>query len=66
MKAEHLNALGSAVIACATVIGLMVGFYYNLRASKIRFIYIVVLELLFIITLGMITWWLRKQIQRGD
>ena len=48
MQSERITALSTAVIAFATVIGLMFGFYYNLKISNINTSIIILLELLFL------------------
>ncbi len=57
MKPQKANALATIIISFATVIGLMVGLYYNMRTTKTNLFYIIVIELLFVIGLWLL--WLR-------
>ncbi len=41
MESDEIGALSEAVIAFVTIIGLMVGFYYNLKISNTGFWYII-------------------------
>lgn len=51
MRTDKLNALSTATIAFVTIIGLMVGFYYNLKESNTGSINIIILESLFVISI---------------
>ena len=66
MKAEQVNALSSAVIALVTVLGLMVGLYYNLRSFRFSLILIMIFEILLFITVVIFTWWIKNKLKRGD
>ena len=57
MKAENINAVATSTIAFVTILGLMVGFYFNLQSAGIRIIYIVVFELLFVIAIVLFIIW---------
>ena len=48
MQSERITAFSTAVIAFGSVIGLMVGFYYNLKTSAAETLTITISELLFI------------------
>ena len=62
MKAEKVGALATSVIAFVTIIGLMVGFYYNLKSSNIKFLYIIIFEFLFILATWLFISWIRGEI----
>ena len=62
MEANNINALSTATIAFVTIIGLMFGFYYNLKISNTNFWRIIFLELLFIIALGLFIIWMKWRI----
>ncbi len=56
MKADQLNALSSTVIAFVTLVGLMVGLYFNLKeTTPIR--YILIFEGLFLIAVVCVIVW---------
>ncbi|MBI2499010.1 hypothetical protein HYV88_02095 [Candidatus Woesearchaeota archaeon] len=57
MKAEKISALATSTIAFVTIIGLMVGFYYNLKSSNINIFYIIIFELLFVLAIGLFISW---------
>ena len=52
MNPNDINALATSVIAFITIIGLMFGFYYNLKTFNIKLNYILVFELLFVIAIS--------------
>lgn len=49
MNSSNINALATSVIAFVTIIGLMFGFYYNLKIFNVKTISVVLLELIFVI-----------------
>ena len=59
MIAEDIGALSTSVIAFVIIIGLMVGFYYNLKATNTPIAYIIVFELLFIVAVWLFTSWIK-------
>ena len=59
MNAEDINALSTSVIAFVTIIGLMVGFYYNLKATNTAIVYIIFFELLFVVAVWLFTSWIQ-------
>ena len=59
MDYHQIHALSTSVIAFVTVIGLMVGFYYNLRVTDTPLGYIIVFELLFILAVVLFTSWVK-------
>jgi len=59
MNAENISALSTSIIAFVTIIGLMVGFYYNLKATNTAIIYIIAFELLFIVAVWLFTSWVK-------
>jgi len=61
MKAEKVGALATSVIAFVTIIGLMVGFYYNLKSSNVKFLYILIFEFLFILAIWLFISWMRGE-----
>lgn len=63
MKTEKANALSTSLIAFVTIIGFMVGFYYNLRSSNMRIFYILVFELLFMVGTFSLFIWCNKKIE---
>ncbi len=65
MKSNNVNALATSVIAFATIIGLMVGFYYNLKTFNIVYYKIIFYELLFIVALALVILRLRGVIENG-
>ena len=62
MKAEKVGALATSVIAFVTIIGLMVGFYYNLKSSNIKVLYIIIFEFIFILATWLFISWIRGEI----
>lgn len=62
MKAETVNALSSAVIAFVTIVGLLVGLYFNLKETT-KFHYILIFELLLIIAVLFIVAWLHHKLK---
>ena len=60
MKPNELNALSTAVIAFVTVIGVLVGLYYNLKTFKFETLYIMFIELLFLIALSLFIFWIKR------
>ena len=65
MKSGDINALATSVIAFITVIGLMVGFYYNLKTANIKLYEILFYELLFIIAISLCILWIRGVMENG-
>lgn len=63
MQYDQINALSTAVIAFVTIIGLMTGFYYNLWASDVKALTIIMLEFLFLMMLWIFTIWTRRKIK---
>jgi len=63
MEANKINALSTAVIAFVTIIGLMFGFYYNLKAAGTKSLYIAFFELLIIIAIWLFVSWIRGGIK---
>lgn len=59
MKAENVSALSTSVIAFVTIIGLMAGFYYSLRATNTTLFYIIAFELLFVVAVWLFTSWIK-------
>ena len=59
MNTDQVNALSTSVIAFVTIIGLMVGFYYNLKATKTSILYIILFELLFVAAVWLFTSWVK-------
>ena len=59
MNPDNINALSTAVLAFVTILGLMVGFYYNLRTSGITLTWIIVWELLFLAIVWFFTSWVK-------
>jgi len=59
MNAEDINALSTSVIAFVAIIGLMVGLYYNLKATDTSIAYIIVFELLFVVAVWLFTSWIK-------
>lgn len=62
MKIEFINALSTAVIAFVTVIATLVGFYYNLSATRVNLINIASLQILFLICLWQFIVWVTGEI----
>lgn len=58
-KYKTVNSLSTAVIALVTVLGLMVGFYFNLKSASIGMIYIVVSESLLLLVVVLFTMWVK-------
>jgi len=63
MQSERITALSTAVIAFATVIGLMFGFYYNLKISNVNTSIIILLELLFLTSMMLFIMTIRRKIK---
>ncbi|HLD15410.1 MAG TPA: hypothetical protein VJB94_02420 [Candidatus Nanoarchaeia archaeon] len=45
MDSDKINALSTAIIAFVTILGLAIGFYYNLKSANAKVLNIWVLEL---------------------
>ena len=56
---DRINALSTSVIAFITGLGLMVGFYFNLKASNTKLSYIITLELLFVVAVWLFISWVK-------
>ncbi len=65
-RAERISALSSAIIAFVTVLGLMVGLYYNLRATNTKLFDIFIFESIFIVTIFSIIVWLMHHMKEED
>ncbi len=59
MKIAILNAIATGLVAVATILGLMAGFYYNLKSTGISIIYIVAWEIIIpgVMVLCALTMW---------
>ena len=44
MDSHQISAISTSVIAFMTIIGLMFGFYYNLRTTNTRILHIIIFE----------------------
>ena len=62
MNDHTVSAVATGSIAIATSIGLMSGFYYNLKASHVSTPFIVVSECILIITIITLTYWIRLNV----
>ena len=65
MKTNQASTLSTAVIAFATVLGLMIGFYYNLKSSQTKILYIWILELLLLALIILLTKRVDEGIENG-
>jgi len=65
-KAERINALSSATMACAAVLGLMVGLYYNLKGTNTKLFDIFIFESMFIVVIISIIVWLIFHMQEDN
>ena len=63
MNIEEVNALSTAVIAFVTILGLMVGFYYNLQSSKTEFAQIIFFEIIIVIIILLFISLIRGEIE---
>ncbi len=63
-RAERINAVASAIIAFITILGLMIGLYFNLKTSKVNFSTIFIFELILIIMVLFILGWLWRYINK--
>ena len=55
METNKVNALSTATIAFVTILGLMIGFYYNLTTTDTKVLYILILEIIMIISVILFT-----------
>ncbi len=62
MKSNSLSAISTAVIAFVTIIGLMFGFYYNLKIMNVKIAYISMFELFFVISIWLFTSRIKEEI----
>lgn len=65
-RAERISALSSAIMASVAVLSLMVGLYYNLRATHIKLFDIFIFESILIIMILSIIVWLIFHIQEEN
>lgn len=63
MKAGSIGALSTSVIAFVTVVGLMVGLYYDLKSTNTLLQHIILLELLFLLAVALFTSWIKGGIE---
>ncbi|MBI2507380.1 hypothetical protein HYV89_00315 [Candidatus Woesearchaeota archaeon] len=63
MQPERITALSTAIIAFVTIIGLMFGFYYNLKLSGFESREIFLFEIIFIVSVWIFLIWLRRKIK---
>lgn len=63
METEEIIALSESIIAFVTIIGLMVGFYYNLKTSNTGIWYIILFESSFVIAISLFASWVRGEMK---
>ena len=66
MNSDKISAISTAVIAFVTIIGLMIGFYYNLKSSNTKVLYILIFELLILISSLMFTLRIMWELKNGQ
>ncbi|MDO8556829.1 MAG: hypothetical protein Q7R96_06705 [Nanoarchaeota archaeon] len=55
MESDKINALATSVIAFVTIVGLMIGFYYNLKSANAKVLNIWALEIVLLVTIKFFT-----------
>ena len=63
MKSDNVNTISTALISFITIIGLMVGFYYNAKSFNTNLIYIILFELMFILAVFIFILWIKRKIK---
>lgn len=59
MEPTSVNALSTGIIAFVTIIGVMFGIYYNLKTTNTSTSYIMLFEVLFVISVGLVASWIK-------
>jgi len=61
MDSHQISAISTSVIAFMTIIGLMFGFYYNLRTTNTRILHIIIFEALFLVSVWLFILWIKRR-----
>ena len=62
MKFDEVNAISTAVVSFATIIGLMAGFYFSMKDLNMGLVYILLFEFIFINIIILFVLWIRRKI----
>mgnify|MGYP001591177670 CR=1 FL=1 len=65
MHSDRVNTISTAVIAFVTVLGLAIGFYYNLKSINTKELYIWILEILLLTLIALFTKRINEIIKNG-
>jgi len=66
MYYEKVNAISTAVISFVTVIGLIIGFYYNLISRDTKLVNIIILEIFMLTMIGLFLIWILTRGRKYD
>lgn len=62
---EKINTISTAIIAYVTMVGLMSGLYFNLKALNISLIYILLFETIFIFSIWLFISWIKIKVKNA-
>jgi len=62
MKFDEVNAISTAVVSFATIIGLMAGFYFSMIDLNMSLFYVVLFEFVFISIMILFVLWIKRKI----
>ena len=63
METEKINAIATSIVAFVTVIGLMIGFYYNAKSFNSGIYTIILFELIFVIVILIFILWVERKMK---
>ena len=63
MKFDEINAISTAVVSFATIIGLMAGFYFGMKDLNTSLFYVVLCEFVFLNMIIIFILWIRRKVK---